>query len=79
MKHTVIALDTEVEVFKTGVNNLQEAERLFQLLTYKYPNARITFDMEDCDKILRVEGRNIDVDHVKQLLNQEGVYCQVLE
>ena len=53
---------TIVEVFKTNVSNQHLANRIITDLNQLYPNYRINFDLEDCDKILRIESYNaIDV------------------
>ncbi len=48
-----------IEVFKTNVQEDEQAERLIKALSDYFPNSRITFDLEDCDRILRVAGDNV--------------------
>jgi hypothetical protein len=55
-----------VEVFKTNVQQVDEAERIIQDLKVNFPNYKTNFDLSDCDNILRVEGENI---LVKELIN----------
>ena len=45
-----------IEVFRTDVNNKTEAEHLRNALMQHYPNCIINFDLDDCDKILRIDG-----------------------
>jgi hypothetical protein len=45
-----------VEVFKTNVQNSNMANYIISLLQKEFPNCKINFDLEDCDKILRIEG-----------------------
>jgi hypothetical protein len=40
-----------------------------------YPEHRITIDMEDVDKVLRVEGLPFDGDTIINYLNQQGFMC----
>lgn len=44
-----------VEVFKTNIEKRKNAKRVLMLLSQRFPNYRINFDLEDCDNILRVE------------------------
>ena len=68
-----------VEVFKTDVRENVVAEELVSLLQQHFPNSKINFDLEDCDKILRVEGANFTTGKVMQLVNEHGFKCAVLE
>ncbi|WP_147676739.1 hypothetical protein [Algibacter pacificus] len=44
-----------VEIFKTNVDNQQLANKIVADFKQLYPEYRINFDLEDCDKILRIE------------------------
>ena len=51
-----------IEIFKTNVNNRQSANKIVYELNQLYPKYRINFDLEDRDKVLRVESHtSIDV------------------
>lgn len=68
-----------VEVFKTNVTDIIDANRIIQSLNNIYPKHKINFDLEDCDKILRIEGVKIDNQRIINLLNEEGFGCKELE
>lgn len=67
-----------VEVFKTNVKLHTQATTLLNLLSKHFPAFNINFDLDDCDKILRVEGSNICSDSIIGLLNVQGYQCQPL-
>lgn len=67
-----------VEVFKTDVGKTKELI-LLALLGDTFPNCRINFDLEDCDRVLRVEGQDVCCDTIISLLNSQGCYCAILE
>jgi hypothetical protein len=62
----VVAINREysrvVEVFKTSVSDVTEASSIVTHLHEQFPLCKITFDLDDCDRILRVEGTAGDVD-----------------
>jgi len=62
-----------VEVFKTNVNEISQAKYLLASLLQQFPDYIINFDLNDCDKILRLEGEKIDAKGVIILLNQSSV------
>lgn len=68
-----------VEVFKTNVEEHAAADRLLCLLQQHFPHSRINFDLEDCDKILRIEGGHFIVPEIMTLLGEHGFSCHVLE
>ena len=68
-----------VEVFKTNVYEEERSKALLQKLLVHFPNNKINFDLEDCDKILRVEGKNILPEKIMEILNEEGHDCKILD
>lgn len=68
-----------VEVFKTNVQEFSEAQKLVALLRRHFPGTKINFDLDDCDKVLRVEGSNLRVEQVMTLVMKKGFMCTVLD
>ena len=56
-----------VEVFKTNVTTRDHANMLICHIRATFGNYKATFDLEDCDKILRVESSGPI--HCSQLIN----------
>ena len=67
-----------VEVFKTNVQEATEADKLTQKLLEHSSDYSIHFDLEDCDKILRIEAGRVCPESIVSLLNNFGFMCQVL-
>ena len=67
-----------IEVFKTNVQNGNQASAVLKTLSGFAPQAKINFDLEDCDKILRVEAENISSHLVINLMNKMNYLCEVL-
>jgi len=55
-----------VEVFKTDIQNPAEGMAMTIKILEHLSGYRITFDLEDCDKVMRIASKNgeIDVDAV---------------
>lgn len=69
-----------IEVFKTNITQVDQAERLKAELTNRLPVARINFDLDDCDHILRVEVDTPQaVAFVQHHIQQHGFICEALE
>ena len=67
-----------VEVFKTNVQQHELAEQLASILRDRFAFSRINFDLEDCDKILRVEDKQIYVETIIEILSTHGFQCEIL-
>ncbi|HEY9177686.1 MAG TPA: hypothetical protein VIN07_08355 [Flavipsychrobacter sp.] len=68
-----------VEVFKTNVSNPQQADELICLLRDLLPESRINFDLEDCDKVLRIDHESVAPHEVIRLLAGRGVKCSIMQ
>jgi hypothetical protein len=69
----------QVEVFKTNVDTKQNAERIIENIKGLLPVGRINFDLDDRDKILRIEAKEIQVQPIQNLLLDLGYTCSLLE
>jgi len=68
-----------VEVYKTNVRHKRQAKKILNVLSEQFPMFSINFDLEDCDKILRVEGKNIPQKKIVRMVTENGYQCSVLE
>jgi hypothetical protein len=68
-----------VEVFKTNIHDKSIASKVLQDLYRHFPGYKINFDLEDCDKILRIESEAVNPDEISKHLNHSGYFCEVLE
>lgn len=67
-----------IEVFKTNVQNLSTAKTVEQALTTGLGYTKVSFDLEDCDRILRIEATAICTASVIRLLKALECECEVL-
>jgi hypothetical protein len=68
-----------IEVFKTDVCDERKSGILLKTLREHFPGSRINFDLDDCDKILRAEGKDFLSAKIIELLQEEGHRCEVLD
>lgn len=67
-----------IEVFKTNVQESAQSEIMVGRLLEHFPDSIINFDLEDCDKILRVHASEISNHKIIEVLNSHGFHCEVL-
>ena len=68
-----------VEVFKTNVQKKAQSKMLLCILSEAFPLFKINFDLSDCDRVLRVEGDNIEKLRIMIFVKEYGVNCEVLD
>lgn len=68
-----------VEIFKTNVVKIKQSKMLIKQLKNSLPKSKISFDLNDCDKILRVEGVDIESETIIEFLILNGFQCQILK
>ncbi|MGZ3933267.1 MAG: hypothetical protein ACXVDK_17510 [Bacteroidia bacterium] len=66
-------------VFKTSVQNKEEVVQLQPLLnSLVLPSGSWNFDLEDCDRILRVETSSVHPNELISAVKNEGFDCAEL-
>ena len=68
-----------IYVFKTSVKTKNQAKKLKPHIDKILPNEKWNFDLEDCDKILRIDSEENIVLKVIDLLSIHKFYCAELE
>jgi hypothetical protein len=68
-----------VEVFKTNVQRKTQSKMLLGILSEAFPSFKINFDLSDCDKVLRVEGDNMETSRIMIVVKEYGFNCEVLD
>jgi len=67
-----------VEVFKTNVSNTKQADEIISLLLHALPGGSVNIDLDDCDKVLRIEHEKIQAAGIINLLHEKGLQCSIL-
>jgi hypothetical protein len=67
-----------IEVFKTNVKTKAQANKITKLLKANFGYEQVNFDLEDCDKILRIEAPNVLSHCVIGVLKYENFECEIL-
>jgi len=68
-----------VEIFKTNVQKESDRDYIMTVMQNQFPDYKINFDLEDCDKILRIEGFDLQYDNVVNYVSSLGYTCIRLE
>jgi hypothetical protein len=66
-------------VFKTSVQTKVQIKKLKPHIDQRLPNAKWNFDLEDIDKILRIDSEENIVLNITDLLTGHSYRCEELE
>lgn len=69
-----------IGVYKTDVENWSTAKNIISAIRREFRNYDVSFDLEDCDDVLRVESKNepADVAAIKKILQKHGHHIERL-
>lgn len=69
-----------VEVFKTNIQNKTQAKAIVNILKNEFPKYKINIDLEDCDKVLRVECDHniVAVESILNLVQNYNINIEIL-
>jgi hypothetical protein len=70
-----------VKVFKTDVQDQLVARHIILFLQQTFSHCRINFDLDDCDRILRIESHqgSIEETEIQLLITRCGHHCEPLQ
>jgi hypothetical protein len=67
-----------VEAFKTNIQKKAQSKMMLSILSQAFPSFKINFDLSDCDKVLRVEGHDMEALRIMILVKEQGFTCEIL-
>ncbi len=69
----------EILVFKTNVEDKKQVHKLYPLLKALQGILRWNIDLQDIDKVLRIEAVSISPRIIETALEKAGYFCKELE
>jgi len=67
-----------VEVFKTNIERKRTAAKIKSELLELFPDCKINFDLDDCDRILRIECATDIGKEIEDTMIKKGFFCEEL-
>lgn len=71
-------MNTSVYIFKTDIPTRREAAAVCQHMHRLDGVMRCTVDLEDCDKVLRVEAEGLDIVLIERSVQHLGYFIEEL-
>jgi hypothetical protein len=70
----------QIEIFKTSICKNHQAVAIIKCLQQYFPHYQINFDLEDCDRILRIETQRNDINNktIEGIVIARGYSCSHL-
>jgi SAM-dependent methyltransferase len=67
-----------IEIFKTDIQDETRANVIREALLEAFPTAKICFDLDDQDRILRIEDESIEPMQIVSIVNATGMLCKLI-
>ena len=71
-------MNNMIEIFRTNIESNRQVQLVKHFIKDTLPTAQINVDLEDYEKILRIEYPKIDPQQITKLLKGKGFQCEVL-
>jgi hypothetical protein len=68
-----------IYILKTSVKSKNQVRKLKPHINKILSNERWNFDLEDCDKILRIDSEENRIQEIKHILSIHKFHCEELE
>jgi hypothetical protein len=68
-----------IEVFRTNITGKMASRKISEALHAQFPDLQVHFDLEDCDRILRVDGDPLFPEMIAELVKEKGYDCEMLK
>jgi len=68
-----------IYVFKTNINSENQIRELTPYINKLFPDSAWNFDLEDCDKIFRIESKENILDAIISLFKALNFQCEELK
>jgi hypothetical protein len=70
--------NTTVLVFKTNISHKKDLKLIEPLFRNVKEISAWSVDLEDHDKVLRLESSTIDIETIVKMINEAGFFCEEL-
>jgi hypothetical protein len=71
-------IEANVEIFRTNIEDKNSADRVVERLSTMFPTVRFNVDLNDPEKILRMEGKFSKKHEVQQIAKSLGLICEAI-
>ena len=69
----------DILIFKTNLADKKHVKKLFPLFRSMQGISRWNVDLEDCEKILRIEAEQLCAEQIETMLANAGYFCEELQ
>ena len=71
-------MQQSILVFKTNITTFEQVIKVNSILSKQSEIQKWNIDIEDCDKVLRIETSKPEINNVIDILKPHHIYCEEL-
>lgn len=68
-----------ITLFRTNIRSREQAEQVIVSLSLNYPNAKVTIDLDDSDRVLKLRAKFANTESVVGIVSRMGFDCSELD
>jgi hypothetical protein len=72
-------MQASIHIFKTNINSLSQIRSIDSILSGNSEIKQWSIDIDDCDKVLRIESDRHEINDVIGSLTIHNVFCEAME
>lgn len=72
-------METAIHIFKTNIHSVEQIKNADSFLSTHSKIEKWNIDLDDCDKVLRIESCPLVINDVIESLAPFNIYCEALE
>ena len=72
-------MQTAIHIFKSNINSVEQIKNADSFLSTHAKIEKWNIDLDDCDKVLRIESCPLVINDVIESLEPFNIYCEALE
>ena len=71
-------MSNNILIYKTNINTIEQLKTIDSILSSKKEIKKWNIDIDDCDKVLRIESTSVEIETTIAQLKTNNVYCEEL-
>ena len=72
-------MESEILIFRTNINTFDQLKKVDTILSGQTAIRKWNIDLDDCDKVLRIETSILQIENVIDFLKPHDIFCEELE
>lgn len=74
-----LTLNAMIGIFRTNIATPEDRQQILYAIKNNYEVGQCHVDLEDCDKVLRITGMQVEEKEMIRFVQTQGFNCEILD